>query len=194
MRQPIHSAKTFLLAHKTETVITAAALLILALLVAVFLYNRPKPTIVHVDYKAVNACDLFTPAKAEDLLGDHVINHGNAKPYLSGQNIATSKCGYTDVNPDQNQMRVAAVAVRSAINSAGIKQNKAEFAAAKAASGTQAVPNLGDDAYYNPQLGQLDILQGRIWMIVSYGVGATPEANSLDDALILAHKVLPAKS
>jgi len=194
MNHYIHAAKNFIVTHKTEAVIIAAAVLILALLTAVFLYNLPKPVVVNVKYKATNACTLFTPDKAESLLGDHVISHGDTKPVLSGKNIAISKCGYTDTNPDQNQMRVAAVAIRSAINDEGVQQNKTEFATAKSVPTVQAVDNLGDSAFFDPQLGQLDILDGRMWIIVSYGAGATPQDNTLDNALTLAHKIMPTKS
>lgn len=84
---------------------------------------------------------------------------------------------------------VAAVNVRAAINDKGAEQNKTEFAAGRPRAAKE-VKNVGERAYWNLETGQLNLLSGRNWVIISYGVGATPEANTLDDAIKLAKKVL----
>ncbi len=185
MNQTIETTKTHLVTHRRKYLIGVSIAVVLAALIALFLYNyHPKVT-----YKAQNACELFTPAKAQDLLGDHVINVNTNKTTIDG-NVGTSKCSYTDSNANQNQMKVAAVAIRSGINDAGVAQNNKEFASAKGRGTMQAVQNIGNDAFFNPALGQLNILSDRMWIIVSSGIGATPENNTLSDDLTLARKVL----
>ena len=188
MNRYIEIAKDYVLAHKKQFrsgAIVAVCVVGVATLVALFAYNNP----IVVIYQPAKACDLLTTEEAQDLLGDRVISTERNKPTLTG-NAATSKCSYTDENPDQNRMIVAAIAVRSGVNDKGVKQNKADFGIAKTGKDVEVVKDLGDSAYFNRDLGQLNILDGRKWIILSYGVGATPKENTVDDAIKLAHEVL----
>lgn len=173
--------------YKKEVVIGAiAVLVIIAVIGAITLviYNsQPKIT-----YQPVKACDLFTSAEARDLLGSKVIKTGIKDPAIDG-NTATSSCGYTNGNADMNKAVVAAINVRSGINDDGTAQNKTEFADGKPKT-AKTVKDVGDTAYWNEETGQLNVLSGRKWIIVSFGKGATPRANKLDDAIKLAKKVL----
>lgn len=169
------------------TIATSVVLgvLIVIIMVTFFVYNSsPKLT-----YQPANACDLFTPIEAKELLGENKINSNVNTPVASG-NTAISRCGYTDGNPDTDNMVVAAIVVRSAVNDKGIEKNKNDFAASKPASGTVDVNDLGDSAYFNKQLGQLNVLSRRNWIIFSYGIGSAPETNTLSSAIELANKVL----
>jgi hypothetical protein len=187
MNHYISAAKDFITTHRKKLVIStsiAITIIMLGVIIMLFIYNMPKD-----NYAAVNACNLFTPAKAEDMLGDQVININTDKPVVTG-NTATSKCSYTDKNPDKNKMMVAAIAVRSGINNKGVQQNKTDFADNRPSEGIESVKNLGDSAYFDKAQGQLNILDGRKWIILSYGVGSTPETNMLGKAVELAKKVL----
>lgn len=188
MKQRIQSVATFVTDHKKILLISTAsifALVVVVLLVALFIYNNPQKIV----YQPTKACDLLTPLKAEDLLGNKVISVDTKAPVIT-DNLAVSKCSYTDSNPVKDAMRVAAVAVRSGINDKGVGQNKSDFATNKPATNVEAVNGLGESAYFNHALGQLNILDGRRWIIVSYGVGSAPEANTVNDAVSLAHKIL----
>ena len=185
MNDSIATAKTYIATHKRETIIGIILFIIIASLVTLFIYGN----LSRVVYKPTNACDLLTPAKAQDLLGDGVISIDTKGARISG-NVATSKCSYTDRKESQDQMRVAAVAVRSGINDRGVTQNKADFAKSKAGKEVVDVDHLSDDAYFNPVVGQLNILDGKRWIIISYGIGATPQDNSVDDAIQLANIIL----
>jgi hypothetical protein len=187
MNHYISAAKDFITAHRKKFTIGASialAVVILTTVAMLFVYNLPKDV-----YQAVNACDLFTPAKAQALLGDKVISVDTKAPVIS-DNTATSKCSYTDNNPDKDKMMVAAIAVRSGINSKGAQQNKTDFADNMPSEGVEPVKNLGNSAYFDKAQGQLNILDGRKWIIVSYGVGSLPQANTLENATKLAKKVL----
>jgi len=187
MQQYITTARTFAIAHKKKIILgseIALGLAILTIAALLFLYNVPKNT-----HQVVKACDLFTPAEAQDLLGDKVMSLNSNEPTIS-DDMATSKCSYTDNNPDKDKMKVAAIAVRAGTSSKAVQQNKTEFAAGRPSKGTKTVKNLGDSAYFNKSVGQLNILDGSKWIILSYGVGATPQDNTLDQATDLAKKVL----
>ncbi len=154
--------------------------------VIVFIQNAgPK-----IDYQPSVACQLLTKDEASEMLGDRVIDQNKANPTLQ-DNVATSKCSYTDTNTEQDKMLVAAVAVRSGVTDQGVEKNKREFAAAKRNDGMQPVDEIGEEAFFNPELGQLNIRHGRDWIIVSYGTGANQGANTLENDIELAQKILP---
>ncbi len=156
------------------------------IVVIVVLIQAAQPKIV---YQPAVACDLLSEEEAKEMLGQNVLHQPASNPTLK-DNVATSKCGYTDTNPEQNHMIVAADAVRSSVNDDGTTKNTREFATAKLNSGTQTVDHLGDKAFFNPELGQLNILSGRNWIIISFGAGTSPKNNSLDKAVELAQKVI----
>ncbi len=165
------------------SVVTAALIVVVA--IALFAVNSaPK-----IAYQPASACDLFSPAKAKELLGNKALNSSMNSPVIL-KNTASSKCGYTDGNPDTNNMIVAAIIVRSGINDAGIQQNKTEFTSGKPTKNVEIVNGLGDNAYFNEELGQLNILSGHEWIILSFGVGSAPGTNTVDKSIELAHKVL----
>ncbi len=188
MNHYVSAAKAYLKEHKKDIIAglpVPIGIIIIAVIIGSAIYaNSP-----HVVYQPAKACDLLTPSKAEDLLGNKVLSSDQNSPAISG-NVATSKCSYTDENPDENAMKVLALAVQSGINETGVKQNKAGFTSSKPKSSVEDVKGLGQSAYFNKANGQLNILDGRRWIILSYGIGSTPQDNTLDDALILAHKVL----
>lgn len=154
-------------------------------IIALCIYNS-TPKVV---YQPTAACDMFSATKAKELLGDKTITSSIAAPTQSGD-TALSNCGYTDGNPDTNNAIVAAIMVRSGINDKGVQQNKTEFSASQPATDVKTVKDLGDSAYFNQKLGQLNILNGRQWIIISYGVGSSPQTNTEDDAVKLARKIL----
>ncbi|HWT40694.1 MAG TPA: hypothetical protein VN081_05520 [Dongiaceae bacterium] len=164
--------------------IIAAGIIVISFIAWAIYNGTPK-----VVYQPANACDLLTLSEAQTLLGNKAINGNTSKPVISG-NVATSNCTYSDLNVDQNSVIVAAVVVRSAVNDNGVQQNKSQFVTGRPVDGTETVQGVGDSAYFNEAKGQLNILDGRNWIIVSYGVGSTPQANKIDDDVALAHKVL----
>jgi hypothetical protein len=184
MKERFEAAKAYAQERRSELLIGLAVVLGIGILIAgiilVIYNNTPK-----VDYPPVAACELFTDEEASELLGENAVISTSTAPVVSG-NTATSRCGYTDGNPQIQDMIVAAMTVRSGVNDNGVEQNKTEFAANRASDTVDAVENIGDSAYFNRELGQLNVLNGRDWIILSYGVGEEPTANTLDDALKFA--------
>jgi len=164
-----------------------AAAVIVAIIVGVVVFASNNET--KVVYEPSTACDRISSDEAKDLLGERVLNSTKNSPLVEGD-TAISRCGYTDGNPDTNEAVVVAVTIRSGVNDEGVEKNKSEFAEAKLGLGIESVEGLADDAYWNVQNGQLNILNKYDWIILSYGVGSTPKENTLDDARLLAEKLL----
>lgn len=169
------------------TVLFAAVLLIAGMGLVVGFAHSTSPKVV---YDATHACKLFTTDEATNLLGPMTLRSVDDAPAIS-RNTAVSKCGYTDGNRDQNQMVVAAVIVRSAVNDDGVLENKRDFVKSQPRGATEIVQGVGDAAFFNTSNGQLSVLEARDWMILSYGVGADPASNTKDQALKLADVVVP---
>lgn len=192
MKEYVTKAKEYVVEHKKEFIIGASivgAVIVIFVFLALYSYNTRQPKIV---YEPANACDLLTLAEAKTMLGDQAINGVKQTPVQSGS-LTISRCSYSNATLDSADATVAAIVVRSGINDAGIKVNKAQFEAGKPSAGIQEVTGIGDSAYFNTGLGQLNILKDSTWIIVSYGSSASPQANSLEDTEKLAKLVLNAQ-
>lgn len=188
MKNKLQAVSHYISEHKQTIGTTAMAVIGVVVLVGLFIYNQPHgPKIV---YQPVKACDILTPAKAMDALGDKIIGTDLNKPTIDG-NLALSKCGYTDKNIDQNQMAEVSIAVQSAINDKGIAQNNADFKTRKSqATHIEEVTGLGDSAYYDKDAGLLQVLNGKQWLMISYGNGQTIVPKPLAETVALAQKIL----
>ena len=187
MKQFFQKLKNFVLDHKKVIGIVAAAIVGLALvglIVALFIYNsQPK-----VKYQPTVACELFTQDEANDLMGGEAINSVNNAPQIT-KNLAVSRCGYTD-RLAVRDMKVAAIVVRSGINDEGVTQNKTEFANGMPQDSVEIIEDMGDAAYFNEANRQLNILDGKIWIVATFGDGGDPLSNTKEDALALGEKLV----
>jgi len=174
--------------YKKELIIGAAvvvgSLAVIGVIALAIYSSIPK-----VVYQPATACALFTQAEAQELLGDSTFNTNSDAPVIS-KNFGSSKCGYADGNPDKEKVVVAAINIRSGINDNGVQQNKSDFTNGMPTQGVEEVKDLGDKAYFNFSVGQLNVLNGRDWIIFSYGVGSTPQENTVENAVMLAKKVV----
>ena len=180
--------KEFIAKYKDQlalTIVIVAGLAIVAALIALFVYNN-TPKVV---YQPTDACTVFTLPEAQELLGEAAVQSGIQAPTNEG-NFATSRCGYTDANVDAEKLIVAAVTVRSGFNDNGASENRVEFTQATPTSNIDEIQDLGDKAYFNHRLGQLNVLSDRDWYIFSYGIGSDPGGNTPEDAVEFAKKVL----
>lgn len=192
MNEHVETTKTYIKTHKSELIIGTSVLVaiiaIIAAIIIVVYSSTPK-----IVYQPANACGLLTMDEAKELMGDGTLNSNSTNPVQS-KNIATSNCGYTDGNPQTEDMIVAAISVRSGVNDDGVAQNKKEFNAGKPTEGIEAVKDIGDDAYFNELSGQLNVIDGKNWILFSYGPGSAPTTNTLEQTMELARKVLPQKT
>ena len=189
LKKYLQAAKTYIAERSDLFVgigVVAGLVAIVGIIALVVQLSGPR-----IVYQPTKACELLTPARAQDLLGDKLFSVDSNNPTIK-DDVATSKCAYTDQNPDQEQMRIAAVAVRSGINDDGDAKNRAEFAQAKnTIAAASDVKGIGESAFFNASNGQLNILTGHMWLITNYGLASSAGANTLEKATELAHKVLP---
>ena len=87
-------------------------------------------------------------------------------------------------------MAVAAIAVRSALNDEGWAENQADFAAQQEANKVELVTGVGDEAFFIPASGQLNVLHEKSWLLITYGRGDSVATYTLNDAVKLAQTVL----
>lgn len=190
MKHYLETATTYVTEHKQQFTIGAIAAVCVIVFGALFIYNQPHPP--KLAYEPTKACDMLTPNKAMDVLGNEVISTDANTPVIaSDAETATSQCSYTDKNADGNAMQSLAISVRSATNQAGIAQNKSEFSGHKKnVIHTEDVKDLGNEAYFDEDLGLLHILTDKQWIMLSYKTGQTLESKPVSDVVSLAHKVL----
>lgn len=144
---------------------------------------------------AVVACDVLTEATAKNILGDAAAKGDlPAASQVSTKDVSVSSCVYTAKIDPAAAVRLSntkgvSVLVRAAKTNSGSDSNKSQFGSAKPA-GVQDVAGIGDAAFFNPQFGQLNVLKGGNWYILSnYSGGSstgTVESNKkLADLLVL---------
>ena len=185
MKEQLQQRLAYITAHKQQFGTGAIAVIGVAVIIGLYLYNKPPV------YDAANACQMFSPTKAMDAIGNEVIQTGNSAPIAAGD-VAVSKCGYTDKNTDETKKVIATVAVQSAINDDGAAKNKQVFDSHKKALGdnVETVNNLGDAAYFEPTTGILNIATGKHWVKLLYGVGEGPTSKPLTEVIALARTII----
>lgn len=185
-REYLNKTQQYISLHRNETILVATGFATLAILGALLVYGHISTYV----YQPTKACDVFTPEKALDLMGEKIVNvTSNNKDVSIKDNLATSSCGYTNEKSEANTMTVAAIKVRSAINDKGAILNKSDYTKSRAANKVEDVKNIGEEAYFNPASGQLHVYKDRDWIILSYGIGSDPTANTLEKATELAKAV-----
>jgi hypothetical protein len=189
MQQYTQSVKAFITKHKKALSIGAGIFVVAAIIAGGVAYSIATDP-HRVVYQPTRACDLFTDSEAQTLLGDKKAINRVQDPVVSGDTAASS-CSYSDTNPDENAMKVAAMIVRSGVNDFGVTQNQTDFAnKRKQTADIEVVTGIGDTAFFDKATGQLNVLKGRDSFLMSYGVGTKPTENTVDDAVAFAHLVL----
>ncbi|HEU4966469.1 MAG TPA: hypothetical protein VFT53_03230 [Candidatus Saccharimonadales bacterium] len=140
----------------------------------VFSHNKTKPNeSSNTSYAAVDACSIMTNNVANQILGNSAIRATTPADAESTSDIAFSNCAYS-AGPNIDPPHMASLAVRSAKDSAGAASNKSVFTIAGRPAGVQTLTGYGDAAYWDPGMGQLDILKGNNWYIVTNYTGTSP--------------------
>jgi uncharacterized protein (UPF0333 family) len=134
-----------------------------------------------------HACLIFTLADAKQILGATAKGGQTSAGNNSSDDLMVSACSYTQdagSNTPISSTKSASLLVRAPKTGAGITSNQNQFGPLKPAD-SQHVSGYGDNAYWDPQFGQLDILKHNTWYILSAGP-LTPSARTLDQAKKLA--------
>lgn len=103
-----------------------------------------------------DACKLFTLGDAKKLLGK------NTAPSSTNANavtatVSTSLCSYSSNDSDTTKLKVLTILVRST----NPIQAKQAFELSRAPN-AETIENIGQAAYYNPDLSQLNILSNEL--------------------------------
>jgi hypothetical protein len=164
----------FTVMKKQTWLLVGVAVLIIAIGAGYFVSKKhTKPTVSAqrnssqtVAGPQVKACDIYTFNKAQEILGNGT-KLSESSPDVKSGNTLVSTCTYTDGSTSPKTLQVSTVLVRSSTDNSSIQG----FTSAKPADAV-AISGFGDQAYWNPTLGQLNILKGKNWVIISSGSGA----------------------
>src|SRR5256885_11186266 len=118
-------------------------------------------------YRVVGACQALTLADATAVLGQGTrAGSGNGRSDAANGDVVVSTCSYSGApGLTAQETKTVTLLARSAKTPAGAASNKSIFGAAKPA-GKQNVPGIGDAAFWDQPLSQLDVLQGNNWYII----------------------------
>lgn len=126
-------------------------------------------------YKVVTACTIFTLSDAKVVLGnDAKAGSANGVGDASSGDIAVSTCSYSSAVSG----KTITVLARAAKTAAGAASNVGVFGPNKP-TGKQDVSGIGDKAFWDAQLSQLDVLQGNNWYIIGNMTGTHTDSGAL---------------
>jgi len=149
-----------------------AALVLCALLVASagFLWfkrsqhHKPaQPAVATSQFK--KACDVFTLQDANAVLGSGTTQTPSHTDSVTAQKAVTT-CLYS-YDPGSFSDLISASVLLQGATAASTKQS---FSDARP-DNAQTVTGYGDQAFWDPNLGQLQILKGQYWVIIAAGSG-----------------------
>lgn len=139
-------------------------------------------------FVAVDACDVVTQSVADQVLGSGSTKSDTSAGNASSDDVSVSNCNYLNKPHTGNPLQDAkngttlGLLARAAKSSAGANSNKAVFGSQKP-SGVEDLSGYGDKAYYNPQYGQINILKGNNWYILSVKKGVDSRVVSTLDVV-----------
>ncbi|MCE7936722.1 hypothetical protein DYH10_02965 [Candidatus Saccharibacteria bacterium CPR2] len=132
-----------------------------------------------------SACDVFTLEIAKKHLGENARlgDTPSSDDSTEGDNLITSSCLY---GAGEDSLESRNIQLNTAKNSTGEEWNRNNYEQAPfetAEFGEEEPPKLqqisgvGDKAYWNPQLGQLNVLidNGKYWLTVQGSINDGPE-------------------
>ncbi len=152
-----------------------------------------KPSTVGTEtnvFSSKKACDILTLEDAKKILGDNAeLTELPGGGGATSDDIEVSQCVYSQPGGDTlasiKAQKQASILVRGAKTQDGADSNKEVFTGSLKPAGVQEVTGYGDGAFWNPQLGQFNILKNGNWYILTSG-GSMPAEKTLDDAKTFA--------
>ena len=104
------------------------------------------------------------------------------------EEVIVAACTYKTTD-ESLPSQTASLILRSPKNQAGAISNQAPFSSAKPAN-SQTVYGVGESAYWNPELGQLNVLNEGNWLIITAGLVKASERTQ-EQAIQAANLILP---
>ncbi len=111
-------------------------------------------------FVAVDSCEILTQEIVDEALGSGAQKAAATTPTIYSDDLIVSNCIYSK---DTDGIGLL---IRSAKTMSGASDNKSRFNDQKP-DNVETVDNLGDAAYYEPSIGQLNILAGNNWYILT---------------------------
>lgn len=132
-------------------------------------------------YKVVAACDAFTLKDAEAVLGQGTkASTANGQSDSQTSDINLSTCSYHGVvGLAAEDTKTVTILSRSAKSAVGAESNRSVFGQDKPI-GKQDVSGIGDAAFWDAELSQLDILKGNNWYIIGNMSGTNANSGKLE--------------
>lgn len=116
------------------------------------------------------ACEVFTPQDAVDVLGSGAkagsSSQVNSSSTASADRLLTT-CSYSYDPGSLSELITVTILLRGS----SANEARQDFSGARPAQ-AETVTGYGEAAYWNPALGQLNILKGQYWVIISAGSGS----------------------
>ena len=169
--------------------IIAGVIAVIGLVVFIFFNNQQRgansgmgaDTSGGDSFVAVDACRVLTQEIADDALGGASQKASATTPTIQTSDLIVSQCLYS------RGVNGVGLLVRSARTAAGTASNQAAFGDQKPHT-AEDVTDVGDAAFYEPNMGQLNILAGNNWYILT-NYKETVSNTSLDANLQVAKRL-----
>jgi hypothetical protein len=131
----------------------------------------------------VDACEKFTLEDAQKLIGDNaqIVNSEDSKPRET-EDIRITTCAYQAGGG--SNAKSTSLLVRVAKTPEGSSQDKAQFGPNRPSNAVD-IADFGDTGYWNTDFGELHILKGSNWYIMTAGPQNASE-RKMEDAVSMA--------
>ena len=138
-----------------------------------------------------DACAKFTLEDAKQVIGDGAKSDSSVSPGVSSDDANVTTCTYsiTSELSATGSVQTASLLIRSPKTQPGVVSNQTPFNEGKPATATD-VSGVGDMAYWNPELGQLNVLIKDNWLIITAGP-TKPSERTQDQAVEAANLIVP---
>ncbi len=150
--------------------ITAFTIVLVTVLGSTWLFGR-SPTKAKTasdttlsSYK--KACDLFKLQDAQNVLGSGAQKGSSTQTNSESAQRSVTTCTYSYDPGSLSDLVTATVLVRASSDA----EAKKSFESSRS-DNAQDIKDYGDAAYWNPSLGQINLLKGNYWVTVSAGAG-----------------------
>ena len=140
-------------------------------------------------FRSVDACSVLTMQDAISQLGDGAKKGDSTAGNAGSDDLAVSNCIYYTTSTSTSGYRSVSLLARAAKTKDGSTSNISQFKDLKPPA-VKDVSGIGDAAFWNPDTGQLNVLVGDNWYIISNGSSRANERKQLD-AVAIATRILP---
>lgn len=131
------------------------------------------------------ACDVLNDAVAKKVLGK-VAPPTGPLPQNSNDSVTVSTCSRTNDADNISKAESATILLRVAKDETGAHSNELVFESLPA--GSEEISGYGEKAFWNPAVGQLNILNNGNWYILSVGP-IDPRKHTLEATKTLADAI-----